>query len=66
VALTVREWEVTDLLRSDLTTREIATRLDISPVTVRRHLTAAYAKLGVASRAEAVALVDGLPASASA
>jgi DNA-binding NarL/FixJ family response regulator len=66
VALTVREWEVTDLLRSDLTTREIATRLDISPVTVRRHLTAAYAKLGVASRAEAVALVDGLPAPASA
>jgi DNA-binding CsgD family transcriptional regulator len=66
VALTVREWEVTDLLRSDLTTREIATRLDISPVTVRRHLTAAYAKLGVTSRAEAVALVDALPAPASA
>jgi DNA-binding NarL/FixJ family response regulator len=48
---------VLELLQQGLATREIAARLQISPVTVRRHLTAAYARLGVASRQAALALL---------
>jgi DNA-binding NarL/FixJ family response regulator len=57
VELTSREWEVVDLLRRGQPTREIATQLEISQVTVRRHLSAAYTKLGVSSRAAAVQLL---------
>ena len=60
VELTSREWETIELLRQGLTTREIAVQLGISQVTVRRHLSSAYAKLGVASRAAAVDLLDAL------
>ena len=63
VDLTAREWEVVELLRQGLATREIATQLQISQVTVRRHLSAAYGKLGVASRASALQLLDGARAS---
>jgi DNA-binding NarL/FixJ family response regulator len=55
--LTPRESDVLELLQQGLATREIAARLQISPVTVRRHLTAAYARLGVASRQAALALL---------
>ena len=58
VELTSREWEVVDLLRRGQPTREIATQLEISQVTVRRHLSAAYTKLGVSSRAAAVLLLE--------
>jgi DNA-binding NarL/FixJ family response regulator len=58
VELTSREWEVVDLLRRGQPTREIATQLEISQVTVRRHLSAAYTKLGVSSRAAAVQLLE--------
>jgi DNA-binding NarL/FixJ family response regulator len=58
VELTSREWEVVDLLRRGQPTREIATQLEISQVTVRRHLSAAYTKLGVSSRAAAVRLLE--------
>jgi DNA-binding NarL/FixJ family response regulator len=57
VELTSREWEVVELLRQGLSTREIATRLEISQVTVRRHLSAAYGKLGVGTRAAALQLL---------
>jgi DNA-binding NarL/FixJ family response regulator len=60
VELTSREWEAIELLRQGLPTREIAVQLRISQVTVRRHLSAAYAKLGVASRAAALDLLDEL------
>src|SRR4051794_25184000 len=38
VELTEREWEVLEFLHDGLTTAEIADRLSISPVTVRRHV----------------------------
>jgi DNA-binding NarL/FixJ family response regulator len=59
VDLTGRQWEVLDMLCDGLTTSEIAERLSLSPVTVRRHLSAMTRKLGVRDRAEAVALVEG-------
>ena len=48
--LTSREWEIVDLLRHGLTTREIATRLVLSPVTVRTHVNAAVRKLSAGDR----------------
>jgi DNA-binding NarL/FixJ family response regulator len=53
--LTDREAEVLDLLVEGLTNRQIAERLVISPNTVKRHLQAIFAKLGVNTRAAAVA-----------
>ncbi|HEX2391641.1 MAG TPA: response regulator transcription factor [Solirubrobacterales bacterium] len=59
VELTRREWEVLDLLCDRLATRQIAERLSVSPVTVRRHISEIVHKLGVDDRAQAVALVEG-------
>jgi DNA-binding NarL/FixJ family response regulator len=59
VELTRREWEVLDLMCERLETHQIAERLSVSPVTVRRHISEIVRKLGVADRAEAVALVEG-------
>jgi two-component system, NarL family, response regulator DesR len=56
VTLTSREWEVLELLRQGLTTRDIAGRLAIADVTVRRHIGRVLAKLGVSSRKEALGL----------
>jgi DNA-binding NarL/FixJ family response regulator len=56
-ALSARERDALELLRQDLPTREIAARLGISQVTVRRHLGSAYRKLGVGSRAAALELL---------
>ena len=53
--LTERERDVLELLASGLTNREIAQRLFISPGTVRKHLEHVYEKLGIRSRAGAVA-----------
>jgi DNA-binding NarL/FixJ family response regulator len=49
-----REFEVLSLMTEGLTTREIAERVGISAVTVRRHASALVRKLGVADRAAAV------------
>jgi two-component system, NarL family, nitrate/nitrite response regulator NarL len=57
VELTVREWEVVDLLRKGMSTRGIAELLGISAVTVRRHLSAVHGKLGIRSRAELLRLL---------
>jgi DNA-binding NarL/FixJ family response regulator len=51
VSLTEREWQIVGLLRRRLTTQEIAESLELSPVTVRRHVSAVERKLGVSSRA---------------
>jgi len=53
--ITPRELEVLRLLPYGLTNREIASRLFISPRTAQTHIQHVYAKLGVASRAEAAA-----------
>jgi len=58
VELSRRESDVLDLLRRGLTTAEIADRLDISPVTVRRHVGLLLKKLGVPDRAAALKLVE--------
>lgn len=57
--LSSREWEVLELLCEGLGTAEIAKRLSLSPVTVRRHVSQLIRKLGVSDRDAAVALVEG-------
>lgn len=57
IALTAREWEVVEMLLRAATTSEIADRLGVAPVTVRRHLGSVERKLGVSTRAEVVALL---------
>lgn len=54
-----REYEVLRLVASGMTNREIASVLFIAPGTVRKHLDNIYAKLGVRSRAQAVAVGSG-------
>lgn len=53
-ALTVRETEVLQLTAQGLANKQIALALGISEHTVKFHLSSLYAKLGVASRTEAV------------
>jgi DNA-binding NarL/FixJ family response regulator len=53
IELTRREWDVLELLTDGLTTAEIAGRLFLSQVTVRRHVSAVLRKLHVKSREEA-------------
>jgi DNA-binding NarL/FixJ family response regulator len=50
--LTGREAQVLGMLRRGHTTASIAKRLDIAPVTVRRHISELVRKLGVESRSE--------------
>jgi two-component system, NarL family, nitrate/nitrite response regulator NarL len=52
--LTAREWEVLDCLSEGLSTAQIAERLFISDVTVRRHIGSVLKKLHVSSRQAAV------------
>jgi DNA-binding CsgD family transcriptional regulator len=49
---------VLELLQDSLSTREIANRLQISEVTVRRHLSTALKKLNVQTRREALKLLQ--------
>jgi DNA-binding NarL/FixJ family response regulator len=56
--LSEREREVLGLLRRGLRTREVAAHLGIAEVTVRRHVSVAVRKLGVADRAAAIELVS--------
>ena len=53
-ALTARESQVLGMLRRHRTTAEIAERLAIAPVTVRRHISQLVRKLGVEDRAALV------------
>jgi DNA-binding NarL/FixJ family response regulator len=57
VTLTPREWEVGELLRDGLSTTEIAERLGVSPITVRRHVGLLLGKLGAQDREGAVELL---------
>ena len=56
-SLTPGERRVAELAGENMTDREIAQALLVTPNTVERHLSAVYRKLGIASRAE---LVDAL------
>jgi DNA-binding NarL/FixJ family response regulator len=57
VELTRRQSEVLGLLRNGLGTAEIADRLGLAPVTVRRHIGLVLSKLGAADRAQALRLL---------
>jgi two-component system, NarL family, nitrate/nitrite response regulator NarL len=56
--LTSREWEILELLCDGMSGPDIAERLMLSPVTVRRHCAEAVRKLGVRDRHEAIALLQ--------
>jgi DNA-binding NarL/FixJ family response regulator len=57
VTLTPREWEVGEMLREGLSTSEMADRLGVSPVTVRRHIGLLLRKLGARNRKAAVEML---------
>jgi len=56
LALTEREREVLALMVEGLNNTQIAARLTVSPSTIKSHVSNILAKLGVASRTEAVTL----------
>ena len=58
-SMTDRELEVLELMTEGLRTSEIAARLKIAEVTVRRHISSATTKLGVADRDAAIAVLSG-------
>lgn len=60
-SLTAREREILGLLVDGLTNKEIAQRLVVSPRTAETHVASVFGKLGVNSRARAIAkaLADG-------
>jgi DNA-binding NarL/FixJ family response regulator len=64
VQLTPRESEILRMLGSGLTTVEIAEILSLSPITVRRHISAGVTKLGVADRDAAIRAIEPIAASA--
>lgn len=57
--LTSRQIEILRLLRGGLSNKEIARELDLSPFTVRTHVSALLKALGVSTRAAASALAAG-------
>jgi DNA-binding NarL/FixJ family response regulator len=66
VELTAREFEVLERFRKRERTAEIAARLDISEVTVRRHIASVLRKLGMPNRRSAIEMLEqaerqGLP-----
>jgi DNA-binding NarL/FixJ family response regulator len=62
VTLSEREAEVLRLMHRELTTKEIAERLGISAVTVRRHVSDTVRRLGVRDRDAALELTATRPA----
>jgi DNA-binding NarL/FixJ family response regulator len=58
--ITDREWEVLQLLANGASTAEIAHRLRISAVTVRRHSSSIMAKLGLPDRTSVAELLNRL------
>jgi LuxR family maltose regulon positive regulatory protein len=58
--LTKRELDILELLANELSNKQIADRLCISPATVKRHTENVYHKLGVSDRRKAVAKATAL------
>ncbi len=58
VELTAREFEVFQRLRQHEGTAQIASRLGISPVTVRRHVASVMQKLGAPNRRRAIEMLE--------
>lgn len=58
VELTAREFEVFQLLRRREPTAQIASRLGISQVTVRRHVASVLRKLGAPNRRRAIEMIE--------
>ncbi|MDA8109042.1 MAG: helix-turn-helix transcriptional regulator [Betaproteobacteria bacterium] len=58
--LTAREREVALLIASGMTYKEAAQRLGVAPATVRNHMSAIFAKLGIAKQSEMAAALRGL------
>ena len=59
--LSAREWEVLELLRQGLRTRQVAERLFLTEATVRSHVASVVRKLKVPDRAAAVRLLEEPP-----
>ena len=57
--LTSREWEIMELLRQGLSTEEVATRLFVTPGTVRVHVSSVLKKLRVSDRTTAIQVLSG-------
>lgn len=51
--LTPREREVLQLIAEGVTSRQMASRLNVSPSTIESHVASLYSKLGIRSRVEA-------------
>lgn len=62
VTLSAREAEVLRMLGSGLGTVDVSRSLSVSPVTVRRHVSTAVAKLGVADREAAIHALEATAA----
>jgi DNA-binding NarL/FixJ family response regulator len=59
--LTTREWQVLELMGQGSSTIEIAAVLDVTPVTVRSHISSLMRKLAVSTREQVVALYERQP-----
>ncbi|WP_262402689.1 helix-turn-helix domain-containing protein [Actinomadura sp. CNU-125] len=60
LGLSAREAEVMDLIATGRSNGEIARQLFLSEKTIKNHVNRIYAKLGVSSRATAIALWRGM------
>jgi DNA-binding NarL/FixJ family response regulator len=60
VQLTGRESEILRMLRAGMSTVEIGEHLSLSPITVRRHISAGVTKLGAADRHEAIQAIQAI------
>jgi DNA-binding NarL/FixJ family response regulator len=58
VELTRRESQILRMLSSGMTTGEVGELLSLSPITVRRHVSAGVSKLGVADRDAAMRAIE--------
>ena len=57
--LSEREQQITDLVLLGLSTKEVARRLDLSPLTVQHYLKGIFERIGVRSRGELAARILG-------